>query len=527
MQTLSIHLFDKKGNNPLSDLSSHRYIGKASFALSTVFSYGAEGLKLVLLENSIGERYESPPVLYVVADTTVQSRLQGYIQFSAQNIPRLGFIERLVGPSDYSVELVRAMDNQPRFVVVSTESVHSDDPTWRVLRVPIGALVNGDWQQHFFIQIRDLSRNRIVAQTRTSLGEIFPDTETPAARSSPYNAPQRTFTLQEPPPDQDNAPTPPKDGNYGTITIQSFMIRLEFPLTDYLQSGLQFHLTMGYDFTASNGDSRAPRSLHYINPKSSPNNPYITLTRSIGSVLQNYVQSDNISAYGFAGHLTLNPAAAPSTHPLFPLTLNEQTVACQGVESLVSTYIFAVQHVRLSGPSFFCPLLDNVATVASRPVPQGFLPLYHMLLILTDGAPDDYDQFLAKIALHSDKPLSVIVIGIGIDELYDLNVLNAPSFTASDGSIPKRRCSFYSFFNTSVSPSDQLSGHSADAIAKDATASVAEQVLSFMLLHNIAPPGLRMLDGDYKAVTSSSPAGHVTTHLAPLPPSDYREGDVD
>ena len=49
---------------------------------------------------------------------------------------------------------------------------------------------------------------------------------------------------------------------------------------------LQIHFTVAIDFTASNGDPRDPRSLHYIDP-SSPNQ-YTRALHAVGEIIQDY-----------------------------------------------------------------------------------------------------------------------------------------------------------------------------------------------------------------------------------------------
>ena len=49
---------------------------------------------------------------------------------------------------------------------------------------------------------------------------------------------------------------------------------------------IDLHTQVAIDFTASNGDPRTPKSLHYISPHQP--NEYMTAIRSVGNVIQDY-----------------------------------------------------------------------------------------------------------------------------------------------------------------------------------------------------------------------------------------------
>ena len=65
---------------------------------------------------------------------------------------------------------------------------------------------------------------------------------------------------------------------------------------------------MAIDFTASNGDPRDVRSLHYMDPRGRPND-YVQAIRAVGQVLEYYDTDKLFPVYGFGGRLeTTQPA---------------------------------------------------------------------------------------------------------------------------------------------------------------------------------------------------------------------------
>jgi len=51
--------------------------------------------------------------------------------------------------------------------------------------------------------------------------------------------------------------------------------------------------------------------------------------------------------------------------------------------------------------------------------------VYHVLLILTDGAIDDQMETISEVAKAADMPLSVVVVGIGDEDFSFLEDLTS------------------------------------------------------------------------------------------------------
>jgi hypothetical protein len=64
----------------------------------------------------------------------------------------------------------------------------------------------------------------------------------------------------------------------------------------------------------------------------------------------------------------------------------QQDPSVDGLANLFAVYKHAIQHSSLSGPTYFAPILNVVLNYMKANIQ---LTMYHILLILTDGAIHD------------------------------------------------------------------------------------------------------------------------------------------
>lgn len=60
------------------------------------------------------------------------------------------------------------------------------------------------------------------------------------------------------------------------------------------------------------------------------------------------------------------------------------------------------------------------------------LPVYHVLLILTDGVIHDMRETIDVIVEASTMPLSIVIIGIGEANFGNMEILDADEFVLTD-----------------------------------------------------------------------------------------------
>lgn len=82
----------------------------------------------------------------------------------------------------------------------------------------------------------------------------------------------------------------------------------------------------------------------------------------------------------------------------------------EGLANLFNVYKHAIKNSSLSGPTYFSPVLQVVLNYMKTNI---HLTMYHILLILTDGAIHDMQQTKDLIVECSQYPLSIIIVGIG------------------------------------------------------------------------------------------------------------------
>lgn len=75
----------------------------------------------------------------------------------------------------------------------------------------------------------------------------------------------------------------------GRLSLVHFKKDLQHTLAEYLQGGIRIGLSVGIDFTGSNGTPSSKSSLHYFNPAQPHNlNDYQKAILAIGNILLNY-----------------------------------------------------------------------------------------------------------------------------------------------------------------------------------------------------------------------------------------------
>lgn len=154
----------------------------------------------------------------------------------------------------------------------------------------------------------------------------------------------------------------PRYKNSGTLKIDHLRAIRMPSLIEYLQGGLKLHFSVAIDLTASNGDPRDPRSLHYRRDAYSGNH-YINALSAIADVLRVYTPSDNMfAAYGFGAEL---PSQRGTASSCFPLSMGADP-HCVGVEGILGAYAHTLNSVVFSGPTNFAPLINTVTRMAAQ-----------------------------------------------------------------------------------------------------------------------------------------------------------------
>lgn len=181
---------------------------------------------------------------------------------------------------------------------------------------------------------------------------------------------------------------------------------------DYIYSGLQISMTAAIDFTASNKDPKDFNSLHFI--KSLEPNQYEQALSSSGNIIAYYDSDKKFPCYGFGAFCN------GQTSHCFNLSLSNQ-VEVYGIDGILNAYKNALNHVQLSGPTYFSPVIRKTIQDIQE---KGFDNNYYILLIITDGQITDEDPTRQAIVEASNFPLSIIIVGVGNADFSSMNRLD-------------------------------------------------------------------------------------------------------
>lgn len=176
---------------------------------------------------------------------------------------------------------------------------------------------------------------------------------------------------------------------------------------DYLYSGMEINLSIGIDFTASNGSPREKGSLHSF-LLNEPND-YERAISSCGQILSYYDTDKIYPVFGFGAQFI----GSNIVNHCFNVSFNNDP-NIQGMDNVINTYRENVLKLNFSGPTYFSPLIKNVCDIIKMNLnmnPQEVT--YNILLILSDGQINDMSQTCDILVEAAKLPLSVIIVGIG------------------------------------------------------------------------------------------------------------------
>lgn len=215
----------------------------------------------------------------------------------------------------------------------------------------------------------------------------------------------------------------------------------KFRTYEELQQGLRnsglesSQLIIGVDFTKSNTwQGGLPYyqndCLHSTNPYP---NPYQQVLTILCRTLEPFDDDHLIPAYGFGDTQTVDKR-------VFSFLMNNYNneVPCNGLDGVLQAYSKLIVDVSqgriiLSGPTSFAPIIRKAIDIVKR------TNLYHILVIVADGAVDRKEDTIDAIVEASKYPLSIICIGVGKGP-FDI-------MEEFDDNIPKRDFDNFQFVN--------------------------------------------------------------------------------
>lgn len=217
-----------------------------------------------------------------------------------------------------------------------------------------------------------------------------------------------------------NNPQTQMNSTQGGFTCNVYIKRKpRLTFTQLLSQGLQISLIIGVDFTLSNGHPEKPDSLHFLNGPEP--NPYERAIMSCGSIVANYDYDQLFPMLGFGGI----PSGRQMPEHVFPLNYNFQgNPEVLGVQGMLDAYRESLCKTKLSGPTYFAPMIRNVSKMVKLNMQSDSEQVYYILMMLTDGQINDMDQTIEAIIEAAKLPISIIIIGIGADDFTNMDILD-------------------------------------------------------------------------------------------------------
>ena len=106
----------------------------------------------------------------------------------------------------------------------------------------------------------------------------------------------------------------------------------------------------------------------------------------------------------------------------FAVNGNPENPSVQYISGVMQTYQDTLETIKLLGPTKFAPLLEEFhKMLTSKEGSQE----YHILLLLTDGAINDYRETKNVIYKLAHLPCSIIIVGVGNANFNDMKQLDA------------------------------------------------------------------------------------------------------
>ena len=200
----------------------------------------------------------------------------------------------------------------------------------------------------------------------------------------------------------------------GFIVVVLASIIQEKSFLDHLRHGMQLSVSIGIDFTASNGLASNNNSLHYFTE--SKESEYSEAISSLAEVLRAYDSDGRIAVFGFGGAPIWFSGQVKHD---FALNGQEDDPYVNGFDEVIEVYKDSVNKVILKGPTLFRPLIERIISQFTNQDNT-----YNILIMLTDGDIDDYQETANVIVEATRRPLSVIIVGVGFENFTNMEKLD-------------------------------------------------------------------------------------------------------
>lgn len=111
---------------------------------------------------------------------------------------------------------------------------------------------------------------------------------------------------------------------------------------------------------------------------------------------------------------------------MFPLNGDMENPNVYQTEGVLDLYKENIQKIRLQGPTYFAPCIEELVRIVTPEFKKGNYQ-YYTLLILTDGTICDIKKTFRAIEKAAKLPISLIIIGLGEENFAQMDILDGDS----------------------------------------------------------------------------------------------------
>ena len=253
---------------------------------------------------------------------------------------------------------------------------------------------------------------------------------------------------------------------------------------NYIKNGVRIALDIGIDFTGSNGHPDDEGTLHCRLPNEKQRNPYERAILSCAKIMANYDYDQLFPVYGFGAVIK----GQRDTSMCFNINFKEDP-NIQFVDNIIKEYYSCLDKIYFSGPTFFAPIINKIIqTIKNENDPLE----YHVLMILTDGKIEDFEETVDALVEGSFLPLSVIIVGIGDnqEDFTFMEQLDADVIPLISSSGKKRQRDLVQFvpFNKFEGDEKKLTEEVLDEIPR--------QIIEYYTLNFLYPESLSKINNN-------------------------------
>lgn len=461
VQPVRVEVYDRDAES--ENLQRHDHIGTADFTLGKLMGSRGQAIRLTLTKAGADRG-----TLVVHGEEVAQENATVDLDLEVLGLPAKRF-----GSRRNPRVLIRRGDR----IVWETPVLRSTlNPKWPVFRdVPVQTLCNGDRNRSLRIECWDErpKQSKCIGFWSGSFNDMLRTTQ--VGLNKRETSKKRLETV-------------------GVLHL--VCVLHERPtFLQYLRGGCEVSLMVGIDYTQSNRDPSDPRSLHY---QGSGTNPYQEAIRSVGDILQEYDHDGLFPVYGFGGRP--QGCRLPVSH-CFAVNGSESAPDVEGVNGILQVYTDSLQRVSLKGPTRFSDLIRRCTRYCPHATQDE--QKYTILLLLTDGLICDMRETVDAILDAADKPISIVIVGVGnadFEAMYSLDADYEP-LTSGDRTMQRDIVQFVPFNEFKHSPA---------LLAKETLAEIPGQFLEYMASRGIRPKppvvrGASLKEGLVPAVPMASP----------------------